>query len=602
MGNGKSSPHQKPKKPSIPISRIDSATATQSIAITRSDGFNHNMHRSHKLECKHNKNTSQNTRNLPQIYNKNGTTITTTQSILNNKTTKQKQRQESHPLPTLCLNVTTMSNISDISVSTPTPTLHSKKTSNGGSSVTSITSPQCCSKQYSITLSSPSSVKRCNSSSTTNINTVYGLNNTLSPHSKYLTHFKYYNNKHQYEYRHRKINKPQQVYQMETSSPQVSFDSSDSDRSDRDIICDLDESKLSSIQHERSIMNHHLHINDRDSNSSTNSTSIDSGCSSHISVASCTNSVSMNISSSTINGVVDDNKNQNDHQYEHDDDMRDISTNNAHKRIEVNNGINGITGKYISLSMVQIVYEFWMNHIEMTDIMKKNEIAIAIYFELMQIDETFYKILYKHFKKSKNMKIVDIAIKIVNILGVIFKCLLRADINMFKVIRKYDPENLKHLLQFKHVNMIIKAINTTFSHYFDRQYVVEVRYSIEYILHVIGYIGLYDGDCDNNLGFEYHIKQKLLDTYNKRDYLLSTRKCLDSSFGRKYLFHYIHQTSCDELVLFLKEYFKYKTKTSPKEQLMIIQQIIKKFINPNSVHCLNISYDCRKNVCFPVYV
>ena len=86
----------------------------------------------------------------------------------------------------------------------------------------------------------------------------------------------------------------------------------------------------------------------------------------------------------------------------------------------------------------------------------------------------FHEILYKKFKEKDNMKIVEIATKMLNILGVIFKCLLRNDMNMFEVIRKYDPNHLKNLLNTKHIDLIINALNTVFSHYFDREYVVEV--------------------------------------------------------------------------------------------------------------------------------
>ena len=121
---------------------------------------------------------------------------------------------------------------------------------------------------------------------------------------------------------------------------------------------------------------------------------------------------------------------------------------------------------------------------------------------------------------------------------------------------------------------------------------------MEYILHVIGFVALYSDNVEDNLIFECYMKQKLLNIYNQKDYLLSSKKCLNCAFGRRYLFHFLHQTSCDELVLFIKEYFKYKSKPASKEQLMIIQQITKNFIHPNSKYCLNISYGCRKTVCF----
>eukprot|EP01084_Bolivina_argentea_P235496 396257_1 len=70
--------------------------------------------------------------------------------------------------------------------------------------------------------------------------------------------------------------------------------------------------------------------------------------------------------------------------YEHDEDMINIDTNNEH--IKINKMRNGITNKYVSLSMVQIVHEFWINNIDKLTTQSKIELGCAIYFELIQMD------------------------------------------------------------------------------------------------------------------------------------------------------------------------------------------------------------------------
>lgn len=73
-------------------------------------------------------------------------------------------------------------------------------------------------------------------------------------------------------------------------------------------------------------------------------------------------------------------------------------------------------------------------------------------------------------------------------------------------------------------------------------------------------------------------------------------QCLESTIGREYLYTFLQQTFCDEMVLFLQTIHKFKKQLIPVQRFMIARQIKKISIDPKATFTLNISYECRQNV------
>lgn len=89
--------------------------------------------------------------------------------------------------------------------------------------------------------------------------------------------------------------------------------------------------------------------------------------------------------------------------------------------------------------------------------------------------------------------------------------------------------------------------------------------------------------------------ESVISQFQNVDYLENVKTCLASPIGREYLFRYLQQTWCDEIVIYLQSMMKFKNQTTDKGRFMIARNIIDVSIEPNSNLAINVSYETRQN-------
>ena len=97
---------------------------------------------------------------------------------------------------------------------------------------------------------------------------------------------------------------------------------------------------------------------------------------------------------------------------------------------------------------------------------------------------------------------------------------------------------------------------------------------------------------------------KILDPLENADFVHSVGDCIASEIGREYLFRYLHQKHCEEMVLFLKLMIKYKSIPSmdSKERLLMAADISTLCLNPHSPFSIKVPFECKQKVFFSVYI
>ena len=90
---------------------------------------------------------------------------------------------------------------------------------------------------------------------------------------------------------------------------------------------------------------------------------------------------------------------------------------------------------------------------------------------------------------------------------------------------------------------------------------------------------------------------KLSSALNDTSFLRSLRCCLVDKIGSKYLYRFLHQRYCDEMVMFLHLLSLYKnTSQNPSLRHIIAKDICSNCIDAEGPFSINLSYDLRERV------
>lgn len=90
---------------------------------------------------------------------------------------------------------------------------------------------------------------------------------------------------------------------------------------------------------------------------------------------------------------------------------------------------------------------------------------------------------------------------------------------------------------------------------------------------------------------------KLSSILTDTSFLRSLRYCISDKIGSKYLYRFLHQRYCDEMVMFLYLLSLYKkTSKDPQLRYIIAKDICSNCIEAEGPFSVNIAYDLRERV------
>eukprot|EP00483_Globobulimina_turgida_P012909 UN12933 len=89
---------------------------------------------------------------------------------------------------------------------------------------------------------------------------------------------------------------------------------------------------------------------------------------------------------------------------------------------------------------------------------------------------------------------------------------------------------------------------------------------------------------------------KITTPCNDISFLQSLRCCIKHTLGKEYLFRFLINVYCDEVVIFFRLLSTYKSSKHACKRYEIAQNICTTCIAPEGVFCVNISYEVRQRL------
>jgi len=253
---------------------------------------------------------------------------------------------------------------------------------------------------------------------------------------------------------------------------------------------------------------------------------------------------------------------------------------------------NGITNKYISSRICKISMRFWSENIDCLSHAKQLEISCSIFFTMMASNQAMKQVMKAN--RTENQKIEETALRYLNMFGWLIRNLVADGIDLQVSLAKLGSMHQNMGVKIEHFNPMLQAMHETFSYYFGHNYTIEVKYAFDEIFAVAAQIM-----TGQELKFSAHLLT-LSEQFQGDDvpFLKNLDVCLSSEIGREYLFRYLAQTWCDEMVIFLQTLSRFKALPSEKERFMVAREIVKTCIRPSATFALNISYENRTNTLY----
>lgn len=253
---------------------------------------------------------------------------------------------------------------------------------------------------------------------------------------------------------------------------------------------------------------------------------------------------------------------------------------------------NGICGKYISASICRIAAQFWHQNMDQLSAADRLEIGVSIFFGIQSSHPQMKKIL----KRNGNQTIEQLSAKFVFMVGWLMRMLVCDNIDLYALLTNVGKYHLNMGIDMDYFAAMLQAIHEAFSYYFDTKYTIEVKYAFDEIFALAS--KLMTGQPLNgnlmNIADELKFLQSNLDA-KSIPFLQSLDLCLQSNVGQQYLYRYLRQTWCDEMVIFLQTLSRFKSLPSEKEKFMVAREIIKTSIETQATFSLNLSYSTREN-------
>jgi len=243
--------------------------------------------------------------------------------------------------------------------------------------------------------------------------------------------------------------------------------------------------------------------------------------------------------------------------------------------------LNNNKSRYASDKIIQIAADFWNTKISALSLEEQTEIGVTMYLDMLVKDKSMKAIFQQNFNES--LKIRSLALKFLNMMGWLIRTLSCKDEHMEETLKKLGVIHQMMGVKNEHFTVMVESLHDTFAHYFPHDYRIKEHYAVDYIF---------------MLASKLMMGESMSSHCIQSDYLETLGQCLKSDAGRKYLFKFLQQTLCDELVIYLESIHKFEQQTCNKGRFMIARNIVDASINAHSALAINISYEARMSVTF----
>eukprot|EP01083_Nonionella_stella_P098346 276514_1 len=248
---------------------------------------------------------------------------------------------------------------------------------------------------------------------------------------------------------------------------------------------------------------------------------------------------------------------------------------------------NGITGKYISSRICKIAARFWTNYIDYLPISEQLEIGCSIFFGMMASKQEMANILRANMPKERNFE--KMGLRYLDMMGWCIRNTIVDNIDLFGQMTKLGSIHKAMGIEIEHYAPMLEAMHETFAYYFGSNYTIEIKYALDEIFSLTAQI--MTGDIESH--FKDLNQQFAGDNI---PFLHSLDACLKSSIGSEYLYRFLSQTWCDEIVMFLQSISRFRGMISDKERYIMAKDITALSIQPSAKFALNLSYATRHTI------
>eukprot|EP01084_Bolivina_argentea_P298058 513567_1 len=234
--------------------------------------------------------------------------------------------------------------------------------------------------------------------------------------------------------------------------------------------------------------------------------------------------------------------------------------------------------RIISDSIAKMVAKFWRENIESCSMQDRLEIACNIWIGMLSKNNEIRRLGIAKFKN--NLQMETNALKMLDMIGYIVRAQY-TDNDLSSVLSKLGAVHNKMGIKPIYYQVMLNQVTETLQYYFPVKYTNTIEFAL----------------CEIFTCATMYMTGKDLKIPNKLDnisFLCSLRCCISHEMGKEYLFRFLHQKYCDEIVVFLCLLNLFKTTIKSKEKYKILKQIAKECLAADGSFAVNISYELRK--------
>eukprot|EP01083_Nonionella_stella_P032231 88248_1 len=251
---------------------------------------------------------------------------------------------------------------------------------------------------------------------------------------------------------------------------------------------------------------------------------------------------------------------------------------------------NGVTGKFISNRICKIAAKFWKMNLETLSTAETLEVGCSIFFNMMSANPEMKAIMKSH--RLTNQSIETTSVKYLDMMGWLVRHLASDHIDLYSLLDQLGVFHRQMGINIDHFCPMLKAMHDSFAYYFESKYNIEIKYAMDEIFSFAAQVM-----TGQNIRDSSHLMD-ILKQFQGHEipFLSSLDMCLRCDIGSEYLYRFLSQTFCDELVIFLQSLKRFKGLMTSKERFFVAREITKHSIDPTASFSLNLPYEIRKTM------
>lgn len=252
----------------------------------------------------------------------------------------------------------------------------------------------------------------------------------------------------------------------------------------------------------------------------------------------------------------------------------------ADKSLSSMSGVrNGLVGVLVKETLVRCVRRFILRHVATLDGDARSELGVLLYCHLFNASPKMRSFLIAY--KAK-----PLGLKLVNMMEWLFTTLLRADLQVYELLRHLGEEHRTRLkVSASMYGQFCVAWDRAMSEHFGYSYSFATQQSFEAVFEVVCCI--MTGDSAG----EGMAKQvQMAGSTSTAAFLKSIETCIRDPFGFPLLCRFLDHELCPELPVFFNLFKRFTAAMSDVERLMVSRNIVQTCITDGQPFELNLPF------------